>query len=1347
MSADSTPSADSVVRAREVDALCDRFEAALCRGTAGDLADWLPPFEPLRGLALFELVRLELEHRQRAGEAARAEEYLARYPELAADPARAARLRATDPGAGLPTPPTTLDSTGMESGQPAAEGSSDPAGMPAIPGYEILEELGHGGMGVVLRGRDVDLDRDVAVKVLREKHTGRPELARRFLEEARISGQLQHPGIVPVYELGTFHDHRAYFTMKLVKGRTLAQLLDDRKAVAEERPRFLGIFAQVCQTLAYAHARGVIHRDLKPANVMVGAFGEVQVMDWGLAKVLLAEGAEADAEHGPQLEHRDTVRLSRTQRSQGAARQKDAGAYTQEGFVLGTPAYMAPEQARGDVDLVDERADVFGLGAILCEILTGQPPFPGKTAEAHRKAQAAQLDDAQARLDGCGADTELVTLARRCLAADPGQRPRHAGEVAEAVTAYQNAVAERLRQAELGEAEARARVEEERKTRAEAEARLVAERRARRRTVQLAAALLLGTMGLGAGGLWVQQQRVGRLAEQARVAAETQRDVQAAVQEAEAHAAQARSSHDDPPRWQAALAAALSAAKRAEGVLNAGVATDELRAQVDALQARLAQQERDRQLAAELEQIRLFKGETRDGAFDFYAALPRYAAAFARYGLDVAAVEPAKLAEKLQEHPVREQLLVALREWALYSTQEDERQRLAAVLAAAEPALTDLDRQWRAACRARNRATLERLAEGADPARLPAATLVQLAKDLDAAGASAAAARLLRRAQPRYPADFWLNHDLGTVLLKTEPPEPAAAVSYLRAALALRPRSPGVQLNLGNALRAQGDRAGALAAFREALRLDPTYATAHNNLGNALKGQGDLAGAVAAYRQALRFDPKSATAIHNLGVALHEQGDPAGVVAACREALRRDPGFAAAYSTLGNALRAQGDLAGAVAACREALRLDPKYAVAHNNLGYALYAQKDLAGAVAAFREALRLNPKYARAHYGLGRVLEAQKDFSGAAAAYREALRLDPKFSKAHNDLGNALKAQGDRAGAEAAYRRALRLDPKDATAHYNLGLALAGKNDLTGAVAAYREALRLDPKFALAHYNLGIALYGQKDVSGAVASFRTALRLDPKYARAHYNLGKVLHDQGDAAGAMAAYREALRLDPRFAMAHCNLGQALREQGQFAAALEALRRGHELGTQQPGWRYPSAQWVHDAERLVALEARLPDVLAGKARPADAAEGLACARVCRSRQQHAAAAHFYAEAFAADLKLADNLDTGDRSHAACCAARAAAAKILPDKTVLGLRRQALAWLRADLARYAKLAESDDPAARQAVQRTMRLWQQEADLAPVRTREALDQLPDTERMDWRQLWEDVEQLLRRAAVQD
>src|SRR5262249_39524000 len=193
-----------------------------------------------------------------------------------------------------------------------------------------------GGMGIVLRGRDPDLNRTLAIKVLLDKYVGNADVERRFLEEVQVTAQLQHPGVPPVHEVGRLDDGRPFFAMKLVKGRTLAELLKERRDLPENLPRFLA----VCQTLAYAHARGIIHRDLKPSNIMVGAFGEIQVMDWGLAKVI----AKEELSTGPAPEP-STIFTART----GVD-----GMQSQAGTVVGTPAFMAPEQARAEAHLVDE---------------------------------------------------------------------------------------------------------------------------------------------------------------------------------------------------------------------------------------------------------------------------------------------------------------------------------------------------------------------------------------------------------------------------------------------------------------------------------------------------------------------------------------------------------------------------------------------------------------------------------------------------------------------------------------------------------------------------------------------------------------------------------------------------------------------------------------------------------------------------------------------------------------------------------------------------------------------------------------------------------------------------------
>ena len=342
--------------------------------------------------------------------------------------------------------------------------------------YRIDGEIAEGGMGKILRGRDTDLGRDLAVKVLLDKHIQKPDVIQRFVEEAQIGGQLQHPGIAPVYELGRFEDQRPFFTMKLVKGKTLAALLDARSSVDSDRAKFIGIFEQICQTMAYAHSRGVIHRDLKPANIMVGAFGEVQVMDWGLAKVLRTGGV-ADESPASEHGHASVIETIRSSGSQTLGDEADGGSQTRAGSVMGTPAYMPPEQAAGEINTLDERADVFGLGAILCEILTGSPPYVGDSGNNILcKAMRTDLDDCHRRLRDSKAGQGLVDLALGCLAAEPEKRLRDAGVIASRINEHIESVARQLKQAELR----------------------------RKLTYVVAASLLLLVTALGAGGVWLQ---------------------------------------------------------------------------------------------------------------------------------------------------------------------------------------------------------------------------------------------------------------------------------------------------------------------------------------------------------------------------------------------------------------------------------------------------------------------------------------------------------------------------------------------------------------------------------------------------------------------------------------------------------------------------------------------------------------------------------------------------------------------------------------------------------------------------------------------------------------------------
>src|SRR5262249_15694955 len=226
--------------------------------------------------------------------------------------------------------------------------------------YRLEGLIASGGMGDVYRAHDPDFHRPLAVKVLRKKFQNRPDMVKRFFGEAKLPGQLQHPGVPPVHEIGTLSDGRPFMAMKLIKGRTLEELLPKRENPAERLQTYMTVFKQVCQTLAFAHSQGVIHRDLKPANIMVGAHGEVQVMDWGLGKA--RRGGDPIGVPKPET---STI---------GQAQLDTLVGLTKPGAVMGSFAYMPPEQARGEVDRLDERSDVFSLGAILCVILTGRPP-------------------------------------------------------------------------------------------------------------------------------------------------------------------------------------------------------------------------------------------------------------------------------------------------------------------------------------------------------------------------------------------------------------------------------------------------------------------------------------------------------------------------------------------------------------------------------------------------------------------------------------------------------------------------------------------------------------------------------------------------------------------------------------------------------------------------------------------------------------------------------------------------------------------------------------------------------------------------------------------------------------
>lgn len=293
-------------------------------------------------------------------------------------------LQSTVVGGEMMTIPRFMEEHGMEGGvdlQVNGEAAAASQVLTAEQGrrYKLGQVVASGGMGVILDAEDMNVRRNVAMKVLLDPERASREQILRFIEEAQVTGQLQHPSIVPLHELGVDVAGNVFYTMKMVQGRTLKDVLtsikDGDRKIIEEYPlsRLLNIFQRICDAIAFAHSKRVIHRDLKPENVMIGEYGEVLVMDWGLAKVLPMKKVVLRGR--PQGENRPE-----TQEAIDSVR-KDAGAdelQTIDGMVMGTPGFMASEQALGDTDRLDLRTDIYALGAILYNILTLNPPVTGK---------------------------------------------------------------------------------------------------------------------------------------------------------------------------------------------------------------------------------------------------------------------------------------------------------------------------------------------------------------------------------------------------------------------------------------------------------------------------------------------------------------------------------------------------------------------------------------------------------------------------------------------------------------------------------------------------------------------------------------------------------------------------------------------------------------------------------------------------------------------------------------------------------------------------------------------------------------------------------------------------------
>jgi serine/threonine-protein kinase len=741
---------------------------------------------------------------------------------------------------------------------PAVGGTSAPAppptpDLPHVRGYEVQGVLGRGGMGVVYKALHLRLNRPVALKMLLAGPFARPEELERFLREAEAVAGLRHPNIVQVHDMGD-HEGRPYFTMEYVEGGSLAQKLTGTPLGARYAAELVATLAEGVQV---AHQAGIIHRDLKPANILLQRRAEPLNPDSGSGNATALQVVPAPiSDFDPKIA------------DFGLARHLDTGpALTVSGARVGTPSYMAPEQALGKTRAVGPQVDVYSLGAVLYELITGRPPFRGETA-AETELQVVQHDPVSPSRLNPGVPRDLVTICLKCLEKDPSRRYPTAAALAEDLHRFQRGESITARPAGL--------LERTRKW----------VRRNPSRAALLAASLLLTALLVGLTW-WFMVRRA---------------HLRAAIGADLKEAGELR----DSARW----GEARKTLDRAEERLGWGGPGD--------LDRQLAQARHDLDLVIRLDEIRLKRATRGELVFYRVQADRAYAEAFRQEGLGTPDDPPARVAAAVRVSAVRGALVAALDDWANCIADKAERDWLLEVARLADPDPEGwreriLDpKTWD------DPGALAKLARTVPVEGRSVSLLLALGERLTAARRDATA--LLKRVQRENPANFWANLVLGNALLPFTAQE---AEAYYRAALAVRPRAAVGYCAVGDALRLQNDLAQSAEHYRKAIQLDAGYARAHSDLGLTLQAQGRMDEALPCYREAVRLDPDYAWAHHNLASALRVKGQLDEAYDHCQQAIRLDPKNGEVKSCLTGVLLRQGRGQEALDLWRKALDANP----------------------------------------------------------------------------------------------------------------------------------------------------------------------------------------------------------------------------------------------------------------------------------------------------------------------------------------------------------------------------------------------------------------------------------------